>query len=58
VSSRALGDLHVITSRQPLYDGVRALLDLGYPEDTPVTIRHEGKGYDSFVPQKLGVVAQ
>jgi hypothetical protein len=46
------GDKLLVVSRQPLYDGARALLDLGADPDALLTIRHAGKDYDSFVPHR------
>lgn len=48
----------LLTSRQPWYDGARALLSRGYPSNTLLTIRHAGKHYDSFVPLDIGSLAQ
>jgi len=44
----------IVTSSKPLYDGARALRDLGYPDDTLLTIRHHDRPYDSFNPVQLG----
>ena len=52
-----LDGAHIITSRQPLYDGARELLKLGHSPDTLLTIRHVGKDHDSFVPQPIGWLA-
>ena len=44
-----LGDLLLVGStRQPLLDGARHLLALGYPPDTAVVMRHAGSGIDSL----------
>jgi hypothetical protein len=52
-----LGDELICVSRQPLYDGARALLDLGYHPDTPLTIRHADKD-PSFEPRSITELAQ
>ncbi len=49
-----LNDDFLVTSRQPLADGARVLLERGHPPETPVTMRAEGKAYDSFNPLPLG----
>jgi len=48
----------ILTSRQPWYDGARALLGRGYASDTLLTIRHSGKDCDSSVPLEIGQLAQ
>jgi hypothetical protein len=48
------GEVIVQGSRQPLVDGARALLDLGFDPATPLTMRHAGKAYDSFRPVPIG----
>jgi hypothetical protein len=47
-----------VVSRQPLYDGARALLDLGANPDALLTIRYAGKDHDSFAPRPIGELAQ
>ena len=42
------------STRQPLVDGARALLARGFDPATPLTMRHEGKAYDSFQPLPIG----
>ena len=53
-----VGDELIVTSRQPLFDGARKLLERGHDPATPATIRHRGKDYDSFVPRPLSELAQ
>jgi hypothetical protein len=53
-----LGADLICTSHQPLLDGARALLALGYSADRTMTTRHEGKGYDSVIPQPIGEFAK
>ena len=48
------GELLVTSTRQPLVDGARALLARGFDPCTPLTMRHEGKAYDSFQPMPIG----
>jgi hypothetical protein len=48
------GELIVAGSRQPLVDGARELLARGFDPPTPLTMRHEGKAYDSFQPLPIG----
>jgi hypothetical protein len=48
------GDLIVTGTRQPLVDGARELLARGFDPGTPLTMRHEGKAYDSFQPLPIG----
>ncbi len=45
-------------TRQPLVDGARALVKLGYDADELLTMRTEGAAYDSFVPQPIRDWAQ
>jgi hypothetical protein len=47
-----------VTSRQPLLDGARVLLDRGHPPETLLTIRHHGKDHDSFTPLPIGELAK
>lgn len=52
------GDLLVEATEHPLADGAHVLLSQhGQPGDTVVTLRHEGKSFDSFVPRPLHLVA-
>jgi hypothetical protein len=44
------GEPIVASTRQPLVDGARALLARGFDPATPLTMRMEGKAYDSFQP--------
>ena len=44
----------VCSSRQPLVDGARELLARGFDPATPLTMRMEGKAYDSFQPLPIG----
>jgi hypothetical protein len=48
------GDAVVFGSRQPLVDGARELLARGFDPATPLTMRMEGKAYDSFQPMPIG----
>ena len=48
----------ILISRQPWYDGARALLSRGYPGNTLLSIRHANKDRDSFVPLEVGYLAQ
>jgi len=48
------GEIIVTGTRQPLVDGARALLAGGFDPATPLTMRHAGKGYDSFKPEPIG----
>lgn len=48
-----LGNDLIVTSKQPFFDGARALLRLGYPPDLLITMRHEGSAHPSFVPMPL-----
>jgi hypothetical protein len=48
------GELLIAGSRQPLVDGARALLARGFDAGTPLTMRMEGKSYDSFAPRPIG----
>jgi hypothetical protein len=48
------GDALVAGSRQPVVDGARELLARGFDPNTPLTMRHEGKAYDSFQPMPIG----
>jgi len=54
--ARLDGEL-IVTSRRPLYDGARALLERGHPPGALLTMRHVGKPYDSFHPRPLGELA-
>jgi hypothetical protein len=47
-------ELVVENSRQPLVDGARVLLGQGFDPGTPLTMRHERKGYNSFQPMPIG----
>jgi hypothetical protein len=48
------GELIVTGTRQPIVDGARVLLAHGFDPATPLTMRHEGKAYDSFQPMPIG----
>ena len=48
------GEVIVASTRQPLVDGARELLARGFDPATPLTMRHEGKAYDSFQPLPIG----
>lgn len=43
----------VVRSRQPFVDGARELLAQGYDPATLLTMRHEGKAWDSFRPAPI-----
>lgn len=45
-------------TRNPLFDGARELIAMGYSEEVLVTLRHEGSDHDSFKPMKLGTAAK
>jgi hypothetical protein len=49
-----MGELIVSSTRQPLVDGARVLLAQGYDPGALLTMRHEGKAYDSFQPLPIG----
>jgi hypothetical protein len=52
------GVLLVESTDHPLADSAAVLSILhGLPDNTPVTLRHADKGYDSYRPMKLGVAA-
>lgn len=52
------GTLLASATEHPLADAAHVLLTLhGLLENTPVTLRHEGKGFDSFNPMHLHVPA-
>jgi hypothetical protein len=52
------GVLLVESTDHPLADSAAVLsLSHGLPDDHPITLRHEGKGYDSFGPMRLGAAA-
>jgi hypothetical protein len=48
------GEVIVTGTRQPLVDGARNLLARGFDPKTLLTMRHEGKAYDSFQPLPIG----
>jgi hypothetical protein len=48
----------IVTSRQPLYDGARKLLDRGFAPTELLSIHHAGKDYDSFEPAPIGELAK
>jgi hypothetical protein len=52
------GDDIVANARQPLVDGARELLARGFDPGTPLTMRVEGKAYDSFQPLSIGECAK
>ena len=45
---------HIVTSDRPLVDAARILLGRGYDPATPLTMRHIGSLYDSFVLMPIG----
>jgi hypothetical protein len=48
----------ICTSKQPLLDGARELLRRGHDPAALLTTRHDGKGYDNFVPALIGELAK
>ena len=46
------GELMTI-SHQPLVDGARRMLALGFEPETPLTMRHASKAFDSFTPMPI-----
>jgi hypothetical protein len=48
------GEIVVHATRQPFVDGARELLARGFDPGTPLTMRHEGSGHDSFQPMPIG----
>jgi hypothetical protein len=48
----------VVLSHQPLADGARELLDRGLDRATLLTMRREGKAYDSFRPTPIVELAR
>jgi hypothetical protein len=48
------GEDIVANTRQPLVDGARELLARGFDPGTPLTMRLEGKAYDSVRPLPIG----
>jgi hypothetical protein len=48
------GDVIVTGSAQPLVDGARELLARGFDPGALLTMRMEGKTYDSFEPLPIG----
>ena len=48
----------VCRSHQPIAEGARELLKRGFDPSLPITMRHHGKGFDSYLPHSLGVWAQ
>jgi hypothetical protein len=48
------GEVIVTGTRQPLVDGARELIVRGFDPSAPLTMRHEGKAYDSFRPMPIG----
>jgi hypothetical protein len=48
------GEDVVANTKQPLVDGARELLARGFDPATLLTMRHEGKAYDSFQPLPIG----
>ena len=54
----AEGEGLILRTSKPLHDGARRLLDLGYDPDELMTVRVEGRDYDSFKPIKIGEAAK
>jgi hypothetical protein len=48
------GEAIITGTRQPLVDGAREMLARGFDTAMPLTMRHEGKAYDSFQPLPIG----
>jgi hypothetical protein len=53
----SIDDWLVVVSRQPLYDGARALLACGYDPETLLTVRYDGEDHDSLKPRSIGELA-
>lgn len=53
-----VGSELIVTSRRPWFDGARVLLKRGHDPDTLLTIRHDGKDYDSFAARPIGELAK
>lgn len=53
-----LGSEKIVTSRQPLFDGARALQTMGYPDCMRLTMRHHDRDYDSFKSMTIGELAR
>jgi hypothetical protein len=49
-----LGSEVIVTSRQPLLDGARALLARGFDPEAMLTMRTDNRAYDSFDPKPIG----
>jgi len=49
---------HIVCSHQPLVDGARELIARDYNPATLLTMRHAGRGYDSFPPRPIGALAR
>jgi hypothetical protein len=47
------GEVVVTSSRQPLADGARELIALGFDRHTMLTLRHAGSIHDSFKPAPI-----
>lgn len=48
------GEVIVERTRQPLVEAARRLITMGFDPETPLTMRHAGKAFDSFRPQPIG----
>ena len=48
-----LDDELIVQSRQPIFDGARALLKLGFDPESLMTARHETSNADSFDPKPI-----
>jgi hypothetical protein len=53
-----LGSTLLCTTRQPFFDGARALLRLGYNPDEALNMRHQGSARPSFKPTTIGKAAK
>jgi hypothetical protein len=51
--ARLDGEIIVESSRQPLVDGARKLLEMGYPPTALLTMRHQAKAFASFQPKAI-----
>jgi hypothetical protein len=52
------GEVIVADTRQPLVDGARELIARGFAAGLLLTLRHVGKGYDSFRPLQISELAK
>ncbi len=52
------GEIIVRSTKTPLADGARKLLERGYNPSTPLTMRHAGSTFDSFKPEPIAAWAR